>query len=734
MEFEAAVLESHMGDEPILEDVRTEGLLDNLTLSIRAQQTYRNSGTTNIEATYTFPLPLDAVLLGFHVQIGDRKLAGRIVEKSAGEEAYEDAITDGDTAILLEQIRPGMYSASVGNLLPNETAKLTIEYSLMLRWNENKVRIHIPTTLAPFYGDPNAAGLEPHQTPEYSATDERGFHLNINVVGVLQHAKFHSPSHSINATESDTGTQIQFQPGAAMDRDFILEATSANEQVSGCLLAQDLDGWVALASFRPDLGEISTDCIPRSSKIVVDCSGSMTGDSITQARKALERILDGLREGDYFDIISFGSDHKLLFGKETAVSDASVARARAFVRKLDADMGGTEVAEALQAAYGDNGTLAFKINPEMRRDILLITDGEVWETEQIITDAQNSGYRIFSVGVGSAVQESFLRRLAQKTGGACELVSPNENMAGRIHRHFQRIYTQAIAHAEVIWPGKTNFILPKKIEAVFSGDTIHTYAWFAKKPKGVVTLNVKLADGRIIPHPAKLKDCATINTPDGMNDQPAATTLARMAAASRLEILQDENEATNLAVRYQLVSENTNCIVIDIHADGEKAEGLPELYKVRQIAAAGWGGMGSANIVYDSPLPKMRMSVQSGYSRKQESVLCCDEPRPEMADTRYLLVAALNNSRATTPKSLEELWSWGLGSDILDALAALVSNGFDEQSVVAAFLHLVSASSDGDGLLRNARRAVKKFFKSANPDVAVLEAVETILANSRMYL
>ena len=86
-------------------------------------------------------------------------------------------------------------------------------------------------------------------------------------------------------------------------------------------------------------------------------------------------------------------------------------------------------------------------------DILLITDGEVWDTEaSIIEEAQRSRHRIFTVGVGSAVSESFVRDLAEKTSGACELVSPRENMANRIVRHFQRINQPDFKSIEIEWP------------------------------------------------------------------------------------------------------------------------------------------------------------------------------------------------------------------------------------------------------------------------------------------
>lgn len=55
-----------------------------------------------------------------------------------------------------------------------------------------------------------------------------------------------------------------------------------------------------------------------------------------------------------------------------------------------------------------------------------MTDGEVSDWETVVDDAKKSGHRIFTVGVGSAVSEAFVRDLAAGTGGECELVSPRD--------------------------------------------------------------------------------------------------------------------------------------------------------------------------------------------------------------------------------------------------------------------------------------------------------------------
>ena len=57
--------------------------------------------------------------------------------------------------------------------------------------------------------------------------------------------------------------------------------------------------------------------------------------------------------------------------------------------------------------------------------------------------------------------------------------------------------------------------------------------------------------------------------------------------------------AANEALAYRLVSRWTNCLVVVERAEGEKAGHLPELRKVKQTLAAGWGGVGRTALLVD---------------------------------------------------------------------------------------------------------------------------------------
>ncbi|MBN1546542.1 MAG: hypothetical protein JW902_07785, partial [Syntrophaceae bacterium] len=70
-------------------------------------------------------------------------------------------------------------------------------------------------------------------------------------------------------------------------------------------------------------------------------------------------------------------------------------------------------------------------------------------------------------------------------------------------------------------------------------------------------------------------------------------TTARMAAACEIRTMEDPKEIAALGEKYQLMSQFTNYLAIDVKAEGEKAGDLPALRKTPQMLAAGWGGSGT---------------------------------------------------------------------------------------------------------------------------------------------
>jgi Ca-activated chloride channel homolog len=650
-----------VGNERVaLCDVAVNAVLKDLLAEVTVAQTYRNEESVNIEAVYTFPLPLDAVLLELEVEIGGRVLKAVVVEKSAAEKDYEEAIEAGDSAVMLEELEPGLYTMNVGNLLANETAKITFRYAILYRWAGDRLRLSLPTTIAPRYGD---SPHQPHQAPDASLTVENQFSLSVEIFGALRDAQFVCPSHAIEMARSADRLVLSLkQPKAVMDRDFILNVRASQVRRSFALTGADGEGMAVVASFQPFFPGLQQ---PRALNlaIVVDCSGSMQGDSMAQAKQALEGILDGLQSHDRVTLIAFGNTTKGFSEHPLACNETNLAKAREFAKSLDADMGGTEIGIALSKAYSVLG------RGEVG-DIFLITDGEFSDWRPVVDEAKKSSHRIFTVGVGSAVSEAFVRELATNTAGECELVSPREGMAERVVRHFERMRAPRAKHVSVRWPEGAENITPSTIGAVFEGDTVVACARFDRRTmQGAAILEVETDRGEVMQQELAFGPAPLTDSPDGVS------TVARVVASTRLKAL-DPVEGLQVALRYRLVSPWTNWLVIAIRTEEEKAQDMPALRKVPQTLAAGWGGVGSDSMVLSlnsMAFPSAMYSRSAAYSVMEDfersdiepplHALPLDLPQPYR---RLLELIDADASRLDVAGALDLLTQSGLSAEFDD--------------------------------------------------------------------
>src|ERR1051326_5035185 len=106
-------------------DARIAGVI----AAIELAQTFVNTTSVAIEATYIFPLPDRAAVHRFRMEVAGRVVEGVVEERGAAPEQYDQAIAAGHRAAITEQERPNVFSLRVGNLMPGEAA--TIRLSLV---------------------------------------------------------------------------------------------------------------------------------------------------------------------------------------------------------------------------------------------------------------------------------------------------------------------------------------------------------------------------------------------------------------------------------------------------------------------------------------------------------------------------------------------------------------------------------------------------------------------------
>jgi Ca-activated chloride channel homolog len=587
------VLRSRSEDlaHPVLAGVEASGHLEGVLFELTVRQTYRNHSTSTLEVVYSFPLPAQAVLLGLSAELGGRRLEGVVLARASAERRYEDALAGGDTPVLLETAVQGLFTANIGNLKPGEQVVLEVRFAQWLAFDQGRLRLSLPTTIAPRAGAPAAAGLLAHQVPPLAMDAAYPLAVSVTVGGTLASAAVECPTHSLQRKAVGGCLTLALGANSRLDRDLVLLITPRQPQPSLMLQAADSAAgtapMVAMAAFQLPA------CEPRARialKLLVDCSGSMAGDSMNSARQALQAAAETLKHDDSVSLTLFGSTIKHALVAPRCLPD-TLQQLDAHLAEMHADLGSTDLHEALRAMF------ALRIGPQANEaDVLLVTDGGVWDIEPLLRTAASSGHRIFAIGVGSAPAESLLQELAQASGGACEFATPGEPLRATARRMMQRVRQRPWHAVRVAWGQDAAWQAPLPAGA-FGGDTLLAMAGFAAPTASTSALH----------GPARL----LARDADGLEVELARTEAAlpcpgdllpRMAAARRLrapELRADDERACGMALAYGLLGPHTHCVLVQHRPAGDKASEQAELHRVNTLLAAGWAGTGTVL----APLP-----------------------------------------------------------------------------------------------------------------------------------
>ena len=603
-----ATLRNSQGAPLILKDVAITGELRGAMFEAHVRQTFSNPTNTHAEVVYSFPLPWGATLLGVEVQLGQVKLNGTVVAKAQAAEQYEETLSKGDAAIMLERGNDGNYVLHLGNLAPGEQCVIDMHYGQLLQFEQGGLRLAIPTVIAPRFGDAvREGGLAPYQVPETDLLAEYGFNLTLKLHGDLVNARIASPSHPISVARNSAAdvVTIALTQQSYLDRDFILVL----DQLAQCSVATvapdyvDEKTFVATASFSPSIPNAKAQ--NTAVKILVDCSGSMSGGSIQAARRALMAVVKKFNTGDKFSLSKFGSSVEHRSKSLWTTSEQSRLGAEKWIGELEADMGGTDMLDAIAST--------FALAHGSPCDVLLITDGQIHGIDAMIKKAKDSKHRVFSVGIGSSPSENLLRRLAVETNGACDFVAAGEAVEPAIVRMFNRLRSPAVTKVSVQWPeGFTPKLLTKVDSTAFEGDTLHASAWFSTKPTGRITLLGQLVGQSTVQELGSVE----------INEIPATSTaLSRLAAAEHMQQFADTTQATKLALDYQLVTEHTNFLMLHERSAEDKAPNMPELHKVKQMLPAGWGGAGMDQVHFMITSASLSCDGSTSYELSSPTVM-----------------------------------------------------------------------------------------------------------------
>jgi len=600
-----------------LQGVRIEACLTGLGSEVTVTQRYTNLETVDVEAVYVFPLEEGAAVCGFTARVGDRLIHGRVEEREKAFEVYDDAMAAGHGAFLLDQERPNIFTVSVGNLRPQQTIEIAITYVTLLTFEGAAVRLLIPTTVSPRYvpvGPPEVGQPDgEHVNPPAQETVPYGLTLTVEIRDTNM-TQIESPSHAIRTTPHSHGTTVTLasaqadspSPYVALDRDFVLLMRPEDAHQPVAHVAREADGTLcAMVIFHPQPLGIPS----RGNEVLflLDCSGSMQGDSIAQAQRALALCVRALATHDSFNIVCFGSHFTSLWPTPQPYSQASLEEATQYIQQVQADLGGTEILAPLQHL------LQMAPDPERPRQLLVLTDGEVSNEADVIDlcGRYATTARVFAFGIGAGVSEHLVRGVARASHGAAEFIYPGERIEPKVLRMFGRVHTPAFKHVHIDWGGLEVEQAPAVCPAVFGGDSLTV---FGRLQGGTTDKVVLHADAHTWEVPIALEQPETggpiptlwarhrIRDLEGRHGAPlrGSTQAQRKADHSIAQLVE-------LGQRYGLLSSATSYVAVEERSETDKTTTQAVLRRVPIAITQGWHGRGSV-------LPAMAAVRQVGMA------------------------------------------------------------------------------------------------------------------------
>lgn len=547
-------------------DTKVSMKITGIVNRVQVIQTFKNQDDYWTEGIYLFPLPDDAAVDNMFLRIGETIIIGEIQKKEMAKKIYEQAKSEGKNASLVEQVRPNLFTTKVANIPPKGEITVVIEYQQKVYYDNEEFKITFPMVSAQRYlptnknsSLKNSSDINLIQKTENKNNPiNRPVNIDIELSTGFDTKEITSTNHKIVTTKKDDNYFIKLANTVQADGDFQLKwkANKTNE-VQAKLFTKTKDNFeFGLLMLTPP-NEIYLDNSYESTKreviFIVDSSGSMSGTSIKQAKKALELAIDRLNPEDRFNIIDYDDSYNTLFNSAQRSAKLTKLLARDFISKIYAD-GGTKAFEPIKYAFNSTDNKS----KEYLRQIVFITDGLISNENKIfkIIKEKNDISKFFTVSIGSAPNSFFMKKAANYGKGTFASISNETEVAKKMSEFFRKLENPALTDIKING-------LDVNISDLYFGETVY-YSFQEKTIPNSLKLEAKI-NGKIYTKEInKIKK----EKSSGIDVLWARNTIDDLMKLYYLEYDKSklstiENFVTKIALSFNLVSDFTSLVAVD---------------------------------------------------------------------------------------------------------------------------------------------------------------------------
>jgi Ca-activated chloride channel family protein len=432
----------------------------------------KNPGGGQEEGQAILPVPAGAMFKSFAMEGGKHEIKAELLPRDEARKIYDSIVRQLKDPALLEFAGLGAVKSSVFPVPARSTVRLKLVYEELLEAEGERIDYVLPRS--------------------ESLDSKVPWKINVRWQAKGGLAGVYSPSHEIEKRKLAGGTiEAKVRDGKTPGPFRLSAMRRGKDGMAASLLAHPDEnkkgGWFLLLMTPPE--RTDSPALKRELTLVIDRSGSMAGEKLDQARAAALQVVEGLDDGEWFNLIVYNEAVESFAREPVKVNRGSVREARDFINGLRVS-GGTNIHGALEEAVSQpprDGTLPI---------VLFLTDGlpTIGETsEKRIRDGiakkNKAKRRIFTFGVGTDVNTPLLSRLADDSRATASYVLPGEDVEVEVARVFRRLAGPALSSPELTALGKdgkagrgrTNDVIPARLPDFFADDqVVVTGRWSGK--------------------------------------------------------------------------------------------------------------------------------------------------------------------------------------------------------------------------------------------------------------
>ena len=401
------------------------------TATTTMQITVSNPGPVPAEAVMLLPVPDGSAISAFLFEGSAAEPTAELLRREDARRTYDSIVAKIKDPALLEFAGFNLIRSSVFPVSAGGTQKIRLTYEHLLESDGDRADYLLPRS--------------------ESLSMRLPWRIHAEVKSKHPISMVYSPSHDVKSVRRsphhlslDVTEQSAASPGS-----FRLSILEERKGFSASLLAYPDPsvggGYFLLMAGAPLSAAAEADRLTREVTLVLDRSGSMAGEKLDQAKAAALQVIEGLADGEAFNIIDYSSAVSMFAKAPVGKNRETTLEARKYLASIRPN-GGTNIHDALLEALRQpktDGALAM---------VLFLTDGlpTIGKTSEVVIrdlalKANPHGRRVFTFGVGADVNVPLLDRIADRSRAVATYILPGEDVELQVARVFKRLYGPALS-------------------------------------------------------------------------------------------------------------------------------------------------------------------------------------------------------------------------------------------------------------------------------------------------